>query len=355
METKPMKLVDMHCDTLGVLLRATLEQDSLQTAEAQADALPTLLHNSFHIDLEKLQKSHYLLQNFAVFIFLREGENPLEHALHMIDLYYRELEANQTIIAPVYTWQDIDRNKKAGKLSAMLTLEEGGICKGDLSFLRILYRLGARMMTLTWNFPNEIGHPNINMKQRLSHDDPASAERMKTPNTEHGLTEKGLEFLAEMERLGMIIDVSHLSDAGFYDVLAHTTKPFVASHSNARSICPHVRNLTDDMIKKLAQRGGVTGLNFCADFLTEVPFGTKNPGTIDAIVAHARHIADVGGIECLGLGTDYDGISTHEELPDASYMERLIDALQTKGGFHERELDLILGENVLRVYREILS
>ena len=86
METKPMKLVDMHCDTLGVLLRATLEQDSLQTAETQADALPTLLHNSFHIDLEKLQKSHYLLQNFAVFIFLREGENPLEHALHMIDL-----------------------------------------------------------------------------------------------------------------------------------------------------------------------------------------------------------------------------------------------------------------------------
>ena len=351
--THQMKLVDMHCDTLGALLHAVMDREENPDAAKQTDALPTLLHNSFHIDLEKLQKSQYLLQNFAVFIFLREGENPLEQALHMIDLYYRELEANQTIVAPVYTWQDILENQKAGKLSAMLTLEEGGICKGDLSFLRILYRLGARMMTLTWNFPNEIGHPNNNMQTRLPHDDPAWAERMKIPDTEHGLTERGIEFLAEMERLGMIIDVSHLSDAGFYDVLAHTTKPFVASHSNARSVCPHVRNLTDDMIRKLAERGGVTGLNFCADFLTEVPFGTKNPGTIDAIVAHARHIADVGGVECLGLGTDYDGISTHEELPDASYMDRLIDALKTKGGFSERELDLCLGQNVLRVYQEI--
>jgi len=239
-------------------------------------------------------------------------------------------------------------------MSAMLTLEEGGICKGDLSYLRLLHRLGARMMTLTWNFPNEIGHPNNNMRRDLPHDDPAWADLMKVPDTENGITEKGLEFLAEMERLGMIIDVSHLSDAGFYDVLAHTTKPFVASHSNARSVCPHVRNLTDDMIRKLAERGGVTGLNFCADFLTEVPHGTKNPGTIAAIVDHARHIVNVGGIECLGLGTDYDGIDTHQELPDASHMPLLIDALKHQGGFTESELDRILGGNVLRVYRDVL-
>lgn len=345
-----MRFVDMHCDTLGELLHAAAPK---APDAASGEALPTLLHNSFHIDLEKLKKAGYLLQNFAVFIFLREGENPLEQALHMIDLYYRELESNSDLITPVFGWQDIARNRADGKMSAMLTLEEGGICKGDPAYLRLLHRLGARMMTLTWNFPNELAWPNNDLSRKLPHDDPAWTELMKQPDTERGLTEKGLEFLSEMERLGMIIDVSHLSDAGFYDVLNHTTKPFVASHSNAREVCPHVRNLTDDMIRKLAERGGVTGLNFCADFLTEAPFGEKNPGTISAVVAHARHIANVGGVECLGLGTDFDGISTHEELPDASCMPLLADALK-KSGFTERELDLITGGNVLRLYRDVL-
>lgn len=348
-----MKLVDMHCDTLGVLLHAS-DPDFGGHAIPKTNGPVTMRQNPFHISLEKLQKGNYLLQNFAVFVFLREGANPLENALQMIDLFHREMETNKDIIAPVYTWQDIEDNRKAGKMSAMLTLEEGGICKGDLAYLRLLHRLGARMMTLTWNFSNEIGNPNNNMRNRPANATPEIMYQMQhTPDTVNGLTEKGIEFLAEMERLGMIPDVSHLSDAGFYDVLAHTTKPFVASHSNARAVCSHSRNLTDDMIRKLAERGGVTGLNFCADFLTDVPVGTKNPGTIQAIVDHARHITNVGGIDCLGLGTDFDGIETHQELPDASYMPLLVDALK-KGGFTESQLDKILGENVLRVYKDTL-
>lgn len=199
------------------------------------------------------------------------------------------------------------------------------------------------MMTLTWNFPNALGYPSLNAERY----DPY------TPNTSEGLTEKGIEFVQEMERLGMIVDVSHLSDAGFYDVLHYTQKPFVASHSNAREVCRHVRNLTDDMIRKLSERGGVTGLNFCMDFLRE-PSEKGSYAALADIVNHARHIADVGGVECVGLGSDFDGIPCNAEISGADQMPRLADAFQKKG-FHESEIDRILYGNVFRLYQEILG
>lgn len=153
--------------------------------------------------------------------------------------------------------------------------------------------------------------------------------------------------------MGMIVDVSHLSDAGFWDVYRNTTKPFVASHSNARAICPHVRNLTDEMIRALGERGGVTGLNFCSDFLASVPEGQENAGTIEAVVRHAKHIVNVGGIDCLGLGSDFDGIPTHTELTGADKMP-LLDAALEKGGFCASEREKIFSKNVLRLYRELL-
>ena len=219
-------------------------------------------------------------------------------------------------------------------------------------------------MALSWNYSNELGFPNLDSRQgeelQEAVKDQASPaakqavlDYLNTPNETDGLTETGIVFVQEMEKLGMIVDVSHMSDAGFYDVLKYTEKPFVASHSNARAICPCARNLSDDMIRRLAGRGGVMGLNFCADFLTQVLPGERNPGTIAAVVDHARHIVSVGGEECLGLGSDFDGIDTHAELTGADRIERLADALK-KGGFTERQLDKIFGENVLRVYRELL-
>ena len=151
----------------------------------------------------------------------------------------------------------------------------------------------------------------------------------------------------------MIVDVSHMSDAGFYQVLSLTRKPFVASHSNARAVCPCVRNMSDDMIRALAERGGVMGLNFCADFLTQVPYGKENPGSIAAVVNHARHIVKVGGMECIGLGSDFDGIDTHRELTGADSMERLWNAFK-ESGFKESQIDKIWGGNVLHLYKEVL-
>jgi len=364
-----MKVVDMHCDTISKLLEQRDEGKSVE-----------LRSNREHIDLIRMKQSDYLLQNFAMFVYLGtddgDREKAWEDVRRLYALYREELDRNKDLIAPVYSYSDIERNEAAGRMSAMLTVEEGAVCGGSLEKLQELYRMGVRMLTLTWNFVNELGYPNQDgeyMKRakearralkECGQDSPAYAHlRLKaqeaynalshTPNLTGGLTETGKEFVAAMESLGMIPDVSHLSDAGFYDVLSVTKKPFVASHSNARAICPHVRNMTDDMIKKLAERGGCMGLNFCADFLEEAPVGQKNPGTISAIVRHARHIADVGGIEVLGLGSDFDGIDTHEELQGVQGMGKLWEALKADG-FSEGELDKIFRKNVLRVYRDSL-
>lgn len=336
-----MKIIDMHCDTISELRNKG----------------GALKQNSLHIDIEKLKKSNYYLQNFALFVPLKEftdeqekeiivTKDPLEEVLLLADCYYNELEKNKDIVAPVLTFEDIKTNEINGKISTLLTVEEGGVCKGELAHLRNLYRLGVRMLTLTWNFPNELGYPNVTF------DSVTNTPNFTTPNTTNGLTEKGIEFLYEMEQLGMIIDVSHLSDAGFYNVLHNTTKPFVASHSNSRYICPNIRNLTDDMLQSLGNRGCVTGLNFCEDFLFEQKLPTET--SYDFIIRHAKHMIDVGGIDCVGLGTDFDGIETNEDIFDASYMPQLYDAF-LKAGFSSSEVDKIFFENVLRVYRETLK
>lgn len=344
-----MKTVDMHCDTISALRKR--RKSGEETG---------LLKNDMHVDLWKLKEGDYLLQNFALFVNLEKEEDPLKAVLELADLYYEELERNKALAAPVFSYEDIGRNSREGRISTLLTVEEGGVCKGSLSVLRMLYRLGVRMLTLTWNYPNGLGYPNLKFSMEELRN-PDFVPDFRNPNTEQGLTERGIGFVQEMERLGMIVDVSHLSDAGFYDVARVTRKPFAASHSNARAVCPNIRNMTDDMIRMLAERGGVMGLNFCPDFLTDVSYRKRPDGRcpdgedmLEAVTAHAKHIVRTGGIGCLGLGSDFDGIEGNEGLPDASALPRLYEAL-LRAGFHESEADRIFGGNVLRLYRDTLS
>lgn len=360
-----MKVADMHCDTISELLERRKKGENTSLRE-----------NNGHVDLKRMKESGYLLQNFALFVNSGTSQNPWETVCGLYEVYREEMECNSDLIAPVLKYADIEANEAAGKMSAMLTVEEGAVCMGDLDKLHDLYEKGVRMLTLTWNYPNELGHPNLNSAEgkkvwelcrEVKNSSPAEeayAIRQRevqkifedyfyTPNVTGGLTEKGKEFVAEMEKLGMIIDVSHLSDAGFCDVLQNTRKPFVASHSNARAQCRCVRNLSDDMIRRLADRGGCMGLNFCADFLREVPAGTPNPGTMEDVVRHAHYITNLGGMEVLGLGSDFDGIDTNEGLPGVQSMGDLWEALK-KSGYTERELDKIFYQNVMRVYRDII-
>lgn len=322
-----MKVVDMHCDTIGELWKAE-----------KAGKPISLRSNSLHIDLEKMQKGDYLLQNFAMFVFLGREKDPLVNVLEMIDVYNRAMAENADIIGPVLKYEDIEKNRAAGKLSGMLTIEEGAVLKGNPYVVRSLYQLGVRMLTLTWNFENEIGYPNTIVKAK-DYD----------PSRHYGLKPEGIEIVREMNRVGMIVDVSHLGDDGFWDVVKYCDGPFVASHSNARAVCNHTRNMTDDMIRALADKGGVMGLNFCGDFLN--PNGKSR---VEDMVRHAKHIINVGGSDILGLGTDYDGIDGDLELDHCDKMPLLAQEMERQG-FSTQQIEKIFNGNVLRLYREVLK
>ena len=323
-----MKIIDFHCDTISQLYDLREKGNDINLRE-----------NKLHLDIEKMKKGDYMLQVFASFVDLKNNDKPLESCLSYIDLLYKEIESNKDDIGVVYNYEDILKNIESNKMSALLSIEEGGVCKGNLSLLRNFYRLGVRMMTLTWNYENELSFPNGHFY------DEEKSERK-------GLKEKGFEFINEMESLGMIIDVSHLSDDGIYDVYNNTKKPFIASHSNGRSICSHNRNLTDDMIKKIGDRGGLIGVNFYSPFLNN-NYVSSDISKIDDIINHMKYIANVGGIDCVGIGSDFDGIDCPLEFENASNMQ-LIYSNMKKSGFSEEDIEKIFFKNALRLFKELL-
>ena len=331
-------------DVQGALAKLEEEVSELRRAE-KAGAPKSFLHNDLHIDLEKLRQGDYLLQCFAAYVDLADpapGADPLVSVLEEIDIFKRLMAAYPEKIAPVYTAADLERNRAEGKLSAMLTVEEGGCCKGSLGVLRRLQELGVRMMTLTWNYPNELAAPNANPGGPL------------VANSETGLTEQGFAFLEEMEKLHITADVSHLSDKGFWDIANHSTRPFAASHSNCRALSPHNRNLTDEMIRALAEKGGIAGLNYCASF---VDADSAHPklcrSTVERLAKHAAHFKQVGGIEVISLGSDFDGIGGQRELETAADMPLLAEALRREG-FTEDEVEAIYWRNAYRFFKNNL-
>lgn len=325
-----MKVVDLHCDTLMALNKARLKNTDKNFGE-----------NDLHVDLLKLKKGDYLLQCFAAFVDFEESpQSPLLEVLQEIDVFHQIMETYHEEMAPVYKFSDIEKNRREGKISGLLTVEDGGVCLGNLSALRMLHRLGVRMITLTWNYENKIGYPAV----------PSG----KTADSAYkGLKEHGLAFLTEMERLGVIIDVSHLSDEGFYDVAKYAKKPFIASHSDSRMLCPQPRNLTDEMLKLLADRGGLVGMNYYYNFLDKDLKRLLERGTAETVVDHIEYIRKVAGIDVIALGSDFDGIEETLDLKDASKMHLLIIALE-KRGFTTSEIEKIFSLNALRFFNDLL-
>ena len=317
-----MYIVDMHCDTLLSL-----------------DENTHLRNNDLDIDLIKMKQSNYLLQNFAIFTNYDKVKDRVPYVLKNINKFYKEIEANKDLIKQVFSYKDIEENKL---MSAMLTLEEGDVINDDLDILELYYRLGVRMIALTWNFKNSIGSPNFTPN-------PDRYQMLRTLNTTDGLTPFGKEYVKKCNELGIIIDVSHLGDKGFEDVLELSTKPIVASHSNSRAICDVARNLSDEMILKLHKNNGVMGMNFCEDFISN-----DSNGSVENIIKHIDHIKELGCIDNIGLGSDFDGIKKRNEMSDCSQMYMLIDALK-EHGYSNEEIEKICYKNVLRVYEEVLS
>lgn len=331
------KKVDLHCDTVLALYEKKLnnEEDSL-------------LHNDLHVDIEKMRGGDYLLQNFALFTDYKAKEGAKNRAEALYDEFSKLMKENEDSIRQVFSYHDIEKNQKDGKLSALLTLEEGDVMDGNLDELEKWYDRGVRMIALTWNYPNRIGYPNMSMDNQ---EDWKTPPALRVPNTKNGLTDFGKAYVKKMEELGIIPDVSHLSDKGFWDILENTEGPVVASHSNARALCSVPRNLSDEMIQALDKRGGVMGMNFCADFLNN---RGDNYTSIEDIVRHILYIKSIASIDVIALGTDFDGITSRLEMKNAYGMKELETALH-KAGLTQDEIEKICFKNALRIYKKVLK
>lgn len=331
-----MRVWDLHCDTLCQMREAGKEGRQI-----------SFENNELQIDLRKLRDGNYQLQCFACFVDLKkDGDDPLGACLEMADIFDRLLETFPEELVRIRSADDIQKLKSGHRIGCMLTVEEGQACLGDPGHLRDLYRRGVRMMTLTWNYENDLAFPNI-----VPEDGGEGWQGI--PVTDHPLTEKGRMILEEMERLHMILDVSHLSDGGIMDVLSCASRPFAASHSNARSINRHVRNLTDDMIRQMGERGCLIGLNYCPAFVDPAAPPDKAFTRARDLAAHARHIINLGGEDILALGSDFDGITGGLEFSHAGEIQKLAMGLEQEG-FSDREIEKIFCGNAMRFFMENL-
>lgn len=318
--------VDMHCDTL------------LGTLKGGSSAL---YENEGMQSLKLMKEAKQMCQFFAIFFPPRREDMvppipPDEEFFRILrDNLYSELEKHGDFIAIAHNYDEIMSNRNQGLSSAVLTVEDGRMVNGSMEKLHFIYEQGVRAIALTWNYANCFGYPNSKDADIMS----------------RGLTDFGKEAIREMNRLGMLIDVSHLSDGGFYDVAQLSQKPFVASHSNCRELTPHQRNLTDHMIRILADHGGVAGINFCPSFISKDVESTKSK--IEDLVAHVLHFINVGGEDCVGIGTDFDGVEGELEIAHPTQMSLLFEALGKKG-VTPRQLDKIASGNVLRVIKDAM-
>ena len=308
-------MIDLHCDTIMQLLDHPDSGD--------------LYRNTWKIDIEKLQKAHSKVQDFALFINLGETNDPYGRYEEMRNLCTSQIYLYGEHIQHVLSYQDVESVYKSGKIGALMSIEEGGVLGGDLDKLKQAYQDGVRLITLTWNYPNGLGEPHCGEQHTK-------------------LTPKGIEFVEAMQDLGIIVDCSHLNDAGTEQLGDILDVPFVASHSNAREVTAHTRNLPDNLIKLIANKGGVIGLNFAQAFL-----GISPMSRIEDIVKHGLYLINKGGEDVIALGTDFDGIKPNTEIKDASEMYRLYDAFK-EAGLSVEQCEKLFWKNADRLLKEIL-
>lgn len=335
-------IIDLHCDTL---YRLSSEPERFFASSGTG---------STHISLSGLQNTHSLLQCFALFTDLCELPVPdsLSPLKEQLDCFHAILARSEGKLRQIKTSSDLTACIKQHTIGALLTMEESCLSEHPVSLLPKLYEAGIRMVTLTWDYSTFLASSAVNAPPRPipnRHIFPAAFSRI--PDSYPGLTPTGFDFLAEAERLGILIDISHLSDAGFRDVAAHSSRPFLASHSNARSVCNVPRNLTDAMLRTLAHRGGLIGLCLHEPFLT--PASPTKENITEALIAHITHILNVAGSEVLALGTDFDGTPGNAAIPDISKLPHFAEQLK-KAGLTSDRIDRLFYKNALRFFKENL-
>ncbi|WP_080797984.1 dipeptidase [Arabiibacter massiliensis] len=309
-----LRVFDLHCDTLDRL--AFHGDPSVPGGFAEHDAgvpaarMNTLADNDAHISLARTAGFAWC-QCFAAFIpDEARGDEAWALFERVRRVWERELERCGGKLARVRTMAEADAALASGRTAGLFTVEGASFLEDDGTAedrLDALAEAGVRMVTLTWNGPNALGSGN---------------------DTADGLTGFGRSCVRELEGRNVAVDVSHLNDAGFKDVCATATRPFAASHSNARAVCGHPRNLADWQLRELADAGGVAGLNFCCDFLSE----THADPTPDDVLRHVDHVLEVTGEDVLALGSDYDGCDVPSWLDPSDKVGALHELIASRFG-----------------------
>ncbi|HEY3130195.1 MAG TPA: dipeptidase [Acidobacteriota bacterium] len=354
-------VIDTHADTLQRVLMGN--EDITQRS------------SKGHLDLPRMREGGLDAEFFALWVdspFV--GPVAVKRTLQLIDAMYRVIGKSKGELRLAVNASEVEHNAKEGKLSALMGIEGGHAIDDDLAALRMYHRLGVRYMTLTWSNRNNW------------------ADSSGEPPKWNGLTDFGRDVVREMNRIGMIVDISHVSDKTFWDVMQVTTKPVIASHSSASALNDVPRNMKDDMLRAMAKNGGVVGINFYSAFLSSEfarasratqssaptvadlmkkyggdPFQTAMeryrimietpsplpPPPFKVLIDHIDHVAKVAGIDHVGLGSDFDGIdSAPEGIRDVTDLPKITEALLDRG-YSETEVKKILGGNFLRVLREV--
>lgn len=312
-----MIIVDAHCDTITKIM----------------ECKENLYKNDCHIDLERLKKLGNFVQFFAAFtepVYCQAYA--MKRAVQIIDKLYEQIDIYNSDIMLCRDYNDIETAVSLSKIAAVLSIEGGEALQGDIAALRAFYRLGVRSICLTWNHRNEI------------------ADGVGESSTGGGLTDFGRQVVKEMNSLGMLVDLSHISERGFWDAIELTASPLIASHSNAKKICGHKRNLTDEQILAVNKNGGVIGINLCPPFLNFL-----GEPTVTDVIKHIEHIAALTGNDCIGLGADFDGIDeTPEDIKGVQDIDKVFDEL-AKLNYSQEFIDKFAGGNFLRVIKDVLK
>ena len=364
-------IVDTHADTTQRLLD---ENFDLATVTPVSDG---------HVDFQKIHDGNLAAEFFSIWVDPDKipKERYAHRTLQLIDSVYQQAEKHPDKMMMAFSVDDIKKARSAGKFAALMGIEGGHSIENDLGLLRNFYRLGVRYMTLTWSNTNEWADSSgDDGKKDIQHHD--------------GLTDFGRQVVREMNHLGMMVDISHVSDKTFWDTMAITKAPVIASHSSARALDQHPRNMTDDMLKAVNKNGGVVMVNYFSAFIDEnfrkayAAQKDERDAAIKAIkekykdadiatryrvldraekewankiprppfrllIDHIDHIAKVAGIDHVGLGSDFDGVSSlPQEIDSTADLPKITQALRERG-YNREQIHKILGGNILRVFAEV--
>lgn len=281
---------------------------------------------------------------FVIWIDPPYDENPKQRALEIIENMSVEITANQDIFKIVKNYGDISEAVDSNRFAIVLGSEGLSYIGKNVDFINALYLFGVRHATLTWNEENELatgvkGNPN------------------------RGLTQYGVEAVKKLEELGMIVDVSHANEKTFWDICETTTKPIIASHSNCKALCKAPRNLTDEQLKAISEKGGVVGLNAFSDFVAD----EVKDRDIEHLANHVDHMVEVMGIDHVGFGFDFDDYLEGDTLSafaegdaktigfeNITKVSKMIELLEKKG-YSKEDIEKIKYKNFLRIIKEILG